>query len=330
MKIAFILSNGVYSRSSGVVSQALGWKKSIEAIGGKVTLINMWEANEWKDFDIIHFFGFSIYMRDLINTLEKVNRNIVVSPILDPGYSTYRLMLYARWGASKLGLTNQYHELYRIRSRIRLFLCRSEFEASYMRSGFRVPRQFCRLVPLAFDGPSVSQSTIKEPVCLHISYLAEARKNVERLVQASNKYNFPLLLAGRLRNEHEENLLRSWLKGSENTKYLGYLSEDEKNQLYRSSRVFALPSLNEGVGLVGLEAAALGCDIVLTNLGGPKEYYGGHAELVDPYDIDSIGNAVSKLLRGRTHQPALAEHVRSNFSASSVGKCLLRTYELIL
>lgn len=327
MKAAFILSNGAYAPSSGVVSQALSWKKSLEAVGCEVKLINMWEANEWSEFDIIHFFGFSIYMRDLVNSLEKVNPNIVVSPILDPSYSIFRLAIYARWGFFRLGLTNHYHELFRIRSKIRLFLCRSEFEASYIQAGFDVPSNHCCQVPLAFEAPAMNPTARREPVCLHMSYLAEARKNVKRLIAAAESYNFPLVLAGRLRNKAEEKLLYDWIKDAKNTKYIGYLSNEEKFQLYNTSRVFALPSLNEGVGLVGLEAAALGCDIVLTNRGGPKEYYGGLAKLVDPLDIDEIGQAILATLKGESSQPDLSKHVRQNYSANTVGRYLLDAYK---
>lgn len=330
MKAAFILSNGAYAPSSGVVSQALYWKKSLEAVGCEAKLINMWEANEWEEFDIIHFFGFSIYMRDLVNSLEKVNPKIVVSPILDPSYSIFRLAIYARWGFCRLGLTNHYHELFRIRSKVRLFLCRSEFEARYIQSGFDVPSNQCCQVPLAFEAPAMKPSARREAICVHISYLAEARKNVKRLVEATEKYNIPLVLAGRLRNDVEERLLHDWIKDAKNTRYLGYLSNEEKFQLYNTSKVFALPSLNEGVGLVGLEAAALGCDIVLTDRGGPKEYYGGFAKLVDPLDIDAIGQAISETLMGASCQPELSEHVRQNFSANTVGKRLLNAYKSIL
>lgn len=62
-------------------------------------------------------------------------------------------------------------------------------------------------------------------------------------------------------------------------------------------------SLQEGVGMVALEAAAYGCEIVLTNYGAPKEYYGGRAILVNPMNVDEIGEAIMTAMnRGYAQQ----------------------------
>ena len=66
MKIAFILSNSVFSPSNGITSQAKTWKKGLEQLDHEVVLIDMWQKNDWKSFDILHFYGFSIYMCDFI------------------------------------------------------------------------------------------------------------------------------------------------------------------------------------------------------------------------------------------------------------------------
>ncbi|MEI3341139.1 MAG: hypothetical protein V8R52_02250 [Coprobacter fastidiosus] len=55
MEIAFILSYPRIVPTDGVVSQANTWKKGLEKLGHAVTLINMWEENNWKQFDIILF-----------------------------------------------------------------------------------------------------------------------------------------------------------------------------------------------------------------------------------------------------------------------------------
>ena len=45
---------------------------------------------------------------------------------------------------------------------------------------------------------------------------------------------------------------------STNIEILGFVSDDELISLYNRAKVFALPSINEGVGLVALEAAVHG------------------------------------------------------------------------
>lgn len=328
MKVAFILSSGAISPSNGVVSQCFTWKQALEKNGHKVELIDVWKKHQWKEFDFIHFFGFSIYMRDFIRGIVKINKNIAVSPILDPSYSVLRLRLYSSWGSSKLNLTNPYHGMSEIKDDIKLFLARSEFEKKYLVKGFGIEEKRCAVVPLSYGADLQPISSQREPFCLHISLLADQRKNVRRLIQAAVKYDFKLILAGKIRNEDELGLLKSWIGNSENIEYKGFLSFDEMVQLYAQARVFALPSENEGVGIVGLEAAALGCDIVITGIGGPKEYYGGMAQTVDPYCVDEIGKAVTYFFSGQSYQPQLAEHIRAKYSMDSVAKDLVNAYSL--
>ena len=328
MVIGFFLANGAFSSTNGIVSQALTWKKGLEDLGCKVILINMWEQNEWKNFNAFIIYGFSVYSCEFISLLSKVNNNIFVAPILDPDYSTNILKLYSHWGSSRLRLTNPYYSFRTIRNKIKAILVRSEFEKKYLVEGFGFREEQCKIVPLSCGIPKGQRGNFhKEDFCLHISLLCDQRKNVKRLIDASKKYKFPLVLGGKLRNDEEKRILFSWIEGNENIKYIGYLTDEEKLNLYKRARVFALPSLNEGVGIVALEAAALGCDIVITNLGGPHEYYNKMAITVNPYDIDEIGRSVCNFLNGETFQPDLANFIASNYSLETISKKLLETLQ---
>lgn len=90
-------------------------------------------------------------------------------------------------------------------------------------------------------------------------------------------------------------------------------------ELYTEVKVFALPSLNEVVDVVALVAALVGCDIIITRLGGPKEYYNEIAVKVNPRSIDSIGKSiVSMLSPKKTFQPELKNHIIENFSLKKI------------
>lgn len=327
MKIAFILSHARIAPSNGIVSQALTWKKGLELLGNRVFLINMWDGNDWTGFDVIQYFGFSNYMRDHISGVSKMNKNIVVAPILDPDYSITRLKLYASFGSKRLNLTNQYHSFSCVKKQIRGVLARSEFEKKYLEQGFGFETRTCSVVPLSFNTIPFDESVKKEPFCFHVSLLGDQRKNVKRLIDAAIKYDFQLVLGGTLRDEKEREMVSSWIGGNRNVDLAGYLTHEELFDLYSRAKVFALPSTNEGVGIVGLEAASMHCDIVMTNVGGPKEYYNGMAKMVDPYNIDEIGTGVRFFLDGNTSQPKLASHVRETYSLDAISKRLLSIYE---
>jgi len=329
MRIAYILSNSSISPTNGVVSQALTWKSGLELLGHEVILIDMWKKNDWAKFDIIHFFGFSIYMRDFIIGMYNINSNIIVSPILDPNYSIFKLKLYSLWGSSKLNLTNPYYGLASIKNKVKGFLVRSDFEKKYMVSGFGIEPSYCQIVPLSFGRSLDTRYVKKENFCLHISLLADDRKNVQRLIQAAKKFNFKLILGGLTRNKEELNKVLGWISGHTNIDYIGFVTNDELADLYSRAKVFALPSICEGVGIVALEAASMGCDIVMTNVGGPKEYYNNLAKFVNPYNVDDIGNAVVEFLNGDTFQPNLKTHIDDKFSLLSVSKKLSSIYSNI-
>lgn len=330
MKIAYVLAEGYVSKQNGLISQALIWKKYLEELGHTVELINMWNIHGWPEYDIVHYFGFSSYMSQHINRLSTVNHRIVVSPILDPNYPVWMLRIMSQLGY-KTKLTNSYHSFREVKERIGLVLARSEFERNYLIRGMGFKADRCILVPLACEIVTPRYEVkLKEDFCFHCSLLADKRKNVRRLIEAARKYKFKLVLGGYLRTEEEEKLIRNWIAGASNIEYLGFLSRKDLLDLYSRAKVFALPSTNEGVGIVGLEAVALGCDIVLTSYGGPKEYYNGMAKIVNPYSIDEIGEAVVDLLNGETMQGKLGEHIRKQYAPGHIAEQLEISYRKLL
>ena len=53
MKIGILKSTPTISPTGGVRVQALMWKEGLESLGHICHLINMWEDNDWKSYDII-------------------------------------------------------------------------------------------------------------------------------------------------------------------------------------------------------------------------------------------------------------------------------------
>ena len=158
--------------------------------------------------------------------------------------------------------------------------------------------------------------------------MTQPRKNVPRLIEAAKKYGFILKLVGNKGNAESEANLRSLIGDANNIEMLGFVSDEELNSLYNRAKVFALPSINEGVGLAALEAAICGCNIVITKLGGPKEYYEkGSAELVNPYDVDDIGQAVLRALKNNYSQPQLRNTLTNKYNVSTCVDKLVAYYQ---
>jgi len=325
MKIGITLPHVAFTYDAGIPVQGRFWKRGLESLGHEVLLMNNWEKFDYDSLDYIIILGQGIMMSEMVNSYKKYPKLKVVSaPIIDWHKSLLEFKLRCKYlGWHKAGLIKPLHEIYVVKDKIDFFLARSEFEKKVIMQGFGVEPSKVHIVPVSLridNIPEVDYSK-KEDFCLHVSRLANWGKNVPRLIEAAKKYGFTLKLAGTLHGE-ERLWLDKLIAGTDNIEYLGRLSDEDLFEGYRKAKVFALPSIVEGVGSVALEAAISGCEIVLTDIGGPKEYYDGRAVLVNPYDVDSIGKGVMEAFESKKAQPELREYILKNYSLAACSKKL--------
>ena len=331
MNIAYILPLGtiVSNKSNGVRMQAAVWADELRAQGHRVSQIDIWGECDWKSFDIIHIFGIFPDVDDLIRVLSRKTRGVFVySPIIDTNRPWYLSKLAGFAAFPPLHMTSPWSILRHVARRNVHFLARSEYEREYIRKSLGVdPKRIGKvMLPTRFaDGAAASSE--REDFCLHISILSGPHKNVRRLIAAAIKYDFRLVLAGKCGDAGFQKYLDDVVRAHPNIVCKGWVSDEEMLRLYGSARCFALPSIFEGVGLVALDAAACGCDIVLTDRGAPKEYYDGMVKLVNPESVDDIGRAVTAILSGESYQPMLSEYIRNNYSVRESVRNLVECYE---
>lgn len=79
-------------------------------------------------------------------------------------------------------------------------------------------------------------------------------------------------------------------------KTLGRVSDEELVNYYRNSQCLLFPSLYEGFGIPPLEAQACGCPAICANATCLPEIYGDSVLYCDPYDTDSIVEAMENIL----------------------------------
>ena len=333
MNIAYIMYPGAcyIGAGDGSKMQAEIWLKELERKGHHVERINPWGHYDWKRFNIIHVFGFGLWNYDIIHWGSRLNPNFVFSPIIDTNTPIWKYRLATHFGCEKLRLFSQNYSLRKIKDEIKLFFARSEYEANYLREGYNISNNRIAIVPLSYRETNYNPEIKKEPFCLFVGTMTQPRKNVPRLIEAAKRYGFHLKLAGNIGNKESEKQLKMLIGDVQNIEILGFVSDEELISLYNRAKVFALPSINEGVGLVALEAAMHGCNIVITDLGGPKEYYpSGMAHLVNPYNIDNIGRAIMKAMGDNTSQPKLHDYIENEYNVSSCTDLLIEHYKKIL
>lgn len=328
MRIAYITDNFLGNPSNGIVSQAITWANLLKRKNIDVSLLSSWEDSDWKHMDIIHLFGSSnIWFYDVAEIIQSNHIKVVWSPICDNIDSTISQRLKTYIGCHKLGLFSLPYVRKRACQLMDSIFVRSEYEKYYIKNSYSVNKEKISVVPLSMsysDYYNIDEIP-KELFCFHLSSFSQSRKNVVRLVEAAKKYKFQLVLAGNKGSADEYQVIQNAIGDSPNIKVFGFISEKQKISLYKRAKVFALPSIKEGVGIVALDAAHYGCEIVITEIGGPKEYYGGKAFIVNPFDVDDIGLSIIKAMKGG-NQPDLKNKVDSLYSQQNIAEILFQNY----
>ncbi len=192
-----------------------------------------------------------------------------------------------------------------------------------------------------FDVPQEEIGRVRTSLQLTRPYVLsvgtiEPRKNTDRLLAAwaamckDLREEFDLVFAGPLGWASEASkaaLYQEPNQGRGGVRYLGYVAESDLAGLTAGAACLAYPSLYEGFGFPVAQAMACGVAVVTSNMSSLPEVAGDAAEYVDPRDVDSIRQALEKVLeseelrremgrRGR----ARAENYRWEISAEKTWK----------
>jgi glycosyltransferase involved in cell wall biosynthesis len=120
----------------------------------------------------------------------------------------------------------------------------------------------------------------------------EGLKNQLNLIKALNNTEYSLVLAGDASPNQKKYYRHCQQIAAGNIRFTGRLPQAELLKYYRKAKVHILPSWFETCGLASLEAAAMGCNIVITDKGFASDYFGDNAFYCDPADPQSIYEAV--------------------------------------
>lgn len=99
-------------------------------------------------------------------------------------------------------------------------------------------------------------------------------------------------------------------------------------QIIKQSRGHVLPSFRDTPGLASLEAAACGCNVVVSRgFGTPHDYFMDKAIYVDPMNDLSIEDGMEQAMF-REPDPALKEVVLSRFTYKTIVQGLIKLYTM--
>ena len=151
----------------------------------------------------------------------------------------------------------------------------------------------------------------------------EERKNTIGILRAWRDETIPLVLAG---NAPDANYLELCKReASANVSFIGALTPAHIADAHAAARVHVLASWWEEVGLSALEAAVAGCNLVLTQNGPAREYFGDDVVLCDPADPRSIHDAI-RAAYDAPRQTRLASGLAERFTWERAAHTLRECY----
>lgn len=159
----------------------------------------------------------------------------------------------------------------------------------------------------------------------------DIRKNQMGLIKAIEGSDYKVVFVGRKSPGHREYADRvvSTIEANENMEWIEQLSNTDIYRLCGECRVSVLPSWFETPGLVSLEAAAMGCNVVVSPEGTTKDYFGSSAFYCNASDPSSIRSALDKAYNA-DYDDKFGEKILREYTWEQAAKKTLEGYEKAL
>lgn len=164
----------------------------------------------------------------------------------------------------------------------------------------------------------------------------DPRKNLKGLIEGFIAYKqthmqskLKLVLVGKsnLNSELEKDIAKL-SQYRDSIIFTGFVSDEELASLYQYALTVAYVSFYEGFGLPLLEALAAGKAVISSNTTSMPEVCGEVACYCDPYDVDSIEYAISKVVDDEAYRNSLEAGAKEQAAKFSYEKAAKETIEI--
>jgi len=321
MKVAIIARSTLYAVPGGDTVQAMQTARQLVGIGidAEIQLTN--EVIAYEQYDVLHFFNI-IRPADMLHHIKKAGKPYVVSTILC-NYGEYDK--HHRKGVGILFSNLPTDSIEYIKTIARWILGRDHLSSpSYLWKGQRrsiieilrnsaviLPNsnsEYKRVIQTYTSGlkhlivpngvnPELfeyDQAIKKDDQLVLCVARIEGIKNQINLVKALNNTRFKLLIIGSFAPNQEAYYKHCRNIAADNISFIDHIPQYALVKYYQQAKVHILPSWFETTGLSSIEAALMGCNIVITDKGDAKEYFGSDAFYCDPDKPDSILAAIER------------------------------------
>jgi glycosyltransferase involved in cell wall biosynthesis len=346
--ITHLLARTLYG---GAETQIISTMKMINGLSNKyhVDLFNPW-VDRIEEAGIIHIFNpraFPIETVKIARLAKEKGLKLVFSPIffhadgIETGMSyTMRIVEKLSGNMRRFLLRpsfsgiDPYGNLAQAFNEADLLMPNTNTEKKRLEYFFNLPESRCITVPNGVDAiySSGDPDLFRQKYSLdeYILFIGrvEPQKNVLRLIRAFQQCGerCKLVIVGSEPNK--DYAFKCKREANENILFLPPIEHDSEmlRSAYKGAKVFALPSYYETPGLAALEAGLAGANIVITKIGGTREYFDNWASYVDPLEVKSITEALKEAC-SRPHTENLSQRIAGNYTWDKVAKQTVKAYD---
>ena len=157
----------------------------------------------------------------------------------------------------------------------------------------------------------------------------ERRKCQLELVRALRGTGLQLVLLGKPGPNHLAYFEQVKREADNNVTFIGHIDHHDLPGYYAACKVHALVSWMETTGLSSLEAGVMGTNLVITDKGDTRDYFGDLAHYCSPHSVDSIRQAVLNAHRAPRTE-VLRQRILRHFTWNETARCTLAAYSSLL
>ena len=357
MKVLFIARTTLFSSPGGDTVQIESTAKYLRILGVQIDVRLSNERLDYTDYDLLHFFNI-IRPSDILYHVNKSNKPYLISTIF-VDYREYDKKNRGRFVSGISRFLSIDHLEY-LKTIIRYFkngepissksylwkghrnsilellqnasclLPNSESEYKRLQKEYGISQHY-KVIPNAIDlkmfNTSKGSSQNREGI-ICVARI-EGLKNQLNLIRAFKDKPQRLILIGKPGPNHYNYYQTCKEEASQNVTFIDHISQEELISYYTKAKVHVLPSWFETTGLSSLEAAYMGCNIVVTGKGDTREYFKDFAYYCNPEQVSSIYSAVMKAY-DEPYNKEFKEYIEESFRWDITAEKTFEAYREVL
>jgi glycosyltransferase involved in cell wall biosynthesis len=355
MKVAFIVRPNLYTIAGGDTVQVDQTARQLKAMGVEVDILLSNDVISYNKYDLLNFFHITrpaaIILHSKLTKIPFVVSTIfcaygdyykyhqkgiaaIFSDLSEDSKDYFRTV--SRWLRGKEHIPikylwiGQHRSIIEVLKTANMVLPNSQSELNRLKESYKCEVKH-RIVtnginPEKFPFNSAIKKDDRLVICVG---RIEKRKNQFNLIKALNNTHYKLVLIGAPSPNQNAYYQQCRAAAGPNVTFLDRVPHDELVRYYQLAKIHVLASWFETTGLSSLEAAIMRCNIVITEKGDTREYFGNDAFYCDPENPDSIKTAVDKASEV-TFSESLFERISTLHTWKKAAEQTLEAYESLL